>query len=197
MKKVLMSALIVASFFGAKAQSGTVLVGGDVDFSSNKVENSDVKSHSISFNPYVGYQFNDNWTAGITAALNSSKNENGINDSKNNSFAAGPFIRYTKPLSNIFAVYGQLQGVYGGYKSKLTSGNVTTTTAEGNTLGVNLFPAVFINLKNSFGLNFNVGGISYNNNDPKSGPGNNSFNINFGKTVSIGLSKNFGGKKKA
>jgi len=195
MKKVLMSALIVASVFGAKAQSGTVLVGGDVDFSSSKVKGTDVKNNSISFNPYVGYQFNNNWTAGITAALNSSKNESGINESKNNSYAAGPFLRYTQPLSNIFSVYGQVEGLYGGYKSKLTNGNVTTTTAEGNTLGVNLFPAVFINLKNSFGLNFNVGGISYSNNDPKGGPSNNTFNVNFGKSVAIGLSKNFGGKK--
>jgi hypothetical protein len=186
----------LASVFAAKAQTGSVLVGGDVDYSSQKVKGTDFKSNSFSFNPYVGYQFNNNWTAGVVAALNSAKSENGVTENKQSSYAAGPFVRYTQPLSNIFSVYGQLEGLFGSYKTKSTTGNVTTTTAEGNSLAVNLFPAVFINLKNNFGLNFNVGGISYGSDNPKSGNTTNTFNVNFGKTASIGISKNFGGKRK-
>jgi hypothetical protein len=195
MKKVMMSAFILASFFAAKAQTGSVLVGGDVNFSSSKVQGSDFKNHSLSLNPYVGYQFNDNWTAGVIASLNSQKQEDGASKNKQSSYGAGPFIRYTQPLSNLFSVYGQLEGLFASYKNKSTIGGVTNVTTQGTGIGVNLFPAVFLNLKNNFGLNFNIGGITYGVSNPKTGSNTNTFNINFGQTASIGVSKNFGGKK--
>jgi hypothetical protein len=191
MKKVFVLALAFAGLTTAvKAQKGSVLVGGDIDYTSQST--SSVKSNSFGFSPTVGYQFTDHFTAGLTADINSTKNDDGAGTvNKTSQFDLGPFIRYAQPLSSIFSVYGQLQGVFGSYKSS-TNG---TTFGQGNTVNVVLFPAVFINLKNSFGLNFNVGGLSYGSDSPKGGTATNTFNLNFGKTLSIGLSKNFGGKK--
>ena len=75
MKKLFTVSLLMSLILAAKAQSGTVLVGGDVGFTSSK-NNSGVyeyKVQSLSFNPYVGYQFNNNWTAGVVAGIASSK----------------------------------------------------------------------------------------------------------------------------
>jgi hypothetical protein len=191
MKKVFVLALAFAGLTTAvKAQQGSVLVGGNIDYNSQS--QSSFKTDSLTFSPTVGYQFSSHFTAGLTADIGSSKIDDGAGTvTKTSAFDLGPFIRYAQPLSSIFSVYGQLQGVFGSYKNT-TNG---TTNYQGNTVNVMLFPAVFINLKNSFGLNFNVGGLSYGSNSPKGGVAINTFDINFGKTLSIGLSKNFGGKK--
>lgn len=66
MKKILvMAALAICSF--ANAQKGTILVGGNVAYSSETTDytNSETKSNQFSFSPKVGYQFHENWTVGV------------------------------------------------------------------------------------------------------------------------------------
>ena len=173
------------------AQMGSVLVGGNINLSSNKVPSSpnDIKETSLDFNPTIGYQFSNNWTAGLVADIKTIKYTGSANTvSKDNSFGIGPFVRYTKNLSNVFAVYGQLQGVFGS----ANNGGSKSTQAN-----VSAFPAIFINVKNGFGLNFTVGGIGYSSTKPSGERATSSFNLTFGQSVGIGISKNFGtGKKK-
>lgn len=191
MKKVLFFALaFVIVSQAVKAQTGSILVGGSINFSSTKTPSTpnNTKYTSFDFNPTVGYQFSDNWTAGVVADIGSGKNTNAAGVSvKENIFNVGPFLRYAKSLSDIFAIYGQVQGVFGTDKI----GSAKSTTA-----GISAFPAVFINVKNGFGLNFSVGGISYGSSKPSGGSASNTFAFTFGKSVGIGLSKNFGGSKK-
>src|SRR5258705_971895 len=109
MKKVLVAALALVSLTqAAKAQKGSVLLYGNLNVTSTKDEN-DSKSSEFSVAPGIGYQFNDNWTAGVNLGVNGSKDEinNSGNYNKTSGFAAGPFIRYTKTLGNIFSIYGQ------------------------------------------------------------------------------------------
>ncbi len=192
MKKVLFVALVLVSISQlVNAQTGSLLVGGSIDIGSTKQPSTpnNTKISNFNFSPTVGYQFTDNWTAGLVADIGSSKYTNSANVStKTNSFDIGPFIRYAKSLSGVFAVYGQLQGAFGSSK---TTGFSSTTTAA-----VSAFPAIFINVKNGFGLNFNVGGISYNSSKPSGVGSTNVFDLNFGKEVGIGISKNFGLHKK-
>ena len=194
MKKIFAGAILTASFFAAQAQSGTVILGGDVSYSSSKQGTgvTEVKTQNLNLNPYLGYQFNDNWTAGVVAGIGTSTQEQGSNESKFNDINAGPFLRYTQPVSDIFSLYGQLEGRFGSRKSK----NNGTTIGEANSTTVNLFPAAFINLKNNFGLNFNFGGLTYGSTKPDGGTKSTNFNINFGRVGAIGISKNFGGSSK-
>jgi hypothetical protein len=190
MKKVFVLALAFAGLTTAvKAQKGSILVGGDFDFTSTNNQNTApaTKTSAFTFDPTVGYQFTDHFTAGLTANLATTKQDNGTT-TKTSSFDLGPFIRYAQPLSSVFSVYGQLEGLFG-------SQTTTPSTVTVNTVNVNLFPAVFINLKNSFGLNFNVGGLSYQTSSATGLKSISTFDFNFGKELTIGLSKNFGGKK--
>jgi hypothetical protein len=200
MKKVFVLALAFAGLTSVvNAQTGSILVGGNVGLTSTSDKNTSptTKETIFTFSPTVGYQFSSHWTAGLTADFNADKTDDGTT-TKQNSWDLGPFIRYAKPLSDIFSVYGQAQATFGSYKTTSEFGGNTTTTDQGSTVNVTVFPAVFINLKNSFGLNFNVGGLTYAANSPKSGYGEQStgFNVNFGKVVNIGISKNFGGHRK-
>lgn len=62
MKKTLL--IIALAIFGfANAQKGTILVSGNVGYSTMKAESS-VSQNYFSFSPKAGYQFTDNWTVG-------------------------------------------------------------------------------------------------------------------------------------
>lgn len=182
-KKLLFACLCTGSLFAVNAQKNTVLVAGSVGISSTKAPNVDAVSQ-WNFDPTVGYQFNDNWTAGITASIGGTKN---LAVTKTSDFGVGPFVRYTKWASSTFALYGQLQGVFG--QSKSTSGNVETKT---NMMNIMVYPAVFINVKKNFGLNLDFGGIAFGSSKLSGGSGStNTFNFNFGRTFNVGVSKNF------
>lgn len=190
MKKILLiAALAICSF--ANAQKGTILVGGNIGYTSENSDfgGSESKISSFNFSPRVGYQFNDNWTVGGEFTVGSSKNDE--LEFKTNEFKAGAFLRYSVPLSQTFSVFADLGAGLQNRTIKDYSGPFTTKTkADG--LYVGITPALFINMQKGFGLNFSIGGIgydtySYDNN----GPDVNSFYFNFGKTVNIGISKNF------
>ncbi len=196
MKKFLLI-LALATFSFANAQKGSILVGGNIEYTSKTTDFQvgEAKSNTFSFSPKVGYQFNDNWTVGGEFTVASSKKENGLVENKVNGFRLGAFVRYSVPLNATFSVFADLGAGFQNLKDKTytTLGNTTSTAkmkADGMYVGIT--PALFINMKKGFGLNFSIGGLgyetlSYDNN----GPDVNDFYFNFGKTVNIGISKNF------
>ncbi|MBZ4190021.1 outer membrane beta-barrel protein [Niabella beijingensis] len=196
MKKIVLGIFSLAVVAGANAQSGTVLVGGNVGVETNK-DAEETKTTSFNIAPFVGYQFNDNWTVGVTGGVGFAKEDPKGSDEveKATAFRVGPFVRYTQPISDIFSIFGQLEGGYQGLnkKTEITDNNTTTsTTLKANGGYARLFPAVFINVKNGFGLNFDFGGVEFNTMKVKDADhGENNFKFNFGKTVNIGISKNF------
>jgi len=175
MKKLL---LVIALFIATitNAQKGSILLGGNVGFASEKI--GDSKSTSFEFSPKVGYQFADNWTAGIEGTIGT-LNVKGFEKTEN--YKIGGFVRYSTPLSETFSFYTDLGA---GYQ------NTSLNNAKG--IYASLDPGLFINMKRGFGLNFSIGGVKYDNLDGKNDPRQERFGFNFGKTFNIGISKNFG-----
>lgn len=203
MKKVLVMAAL--AFFGiANAQKGTILLGGNVGYNTGKTSfaTSENKSDSFQFAPRVGYQVNDHWTFGIEGGIYSQKSENSNDlnpaadtENKTNGIQIGPFARYSMPLSETFSVFADLGAGYQTVKNDQTSFNgffSTTTSDKGNGFYVGITPALFINMKKGFGLNFGIGGIGYNSlSFDTSDRDTSNFNITFGQSFNLGISKNF------
>ncbi|MBC7556023.1 MAG: outer membrane beta-barrel protein [Chryseobacterium sp.] len=207
--KKLVVASAVALFGLMNAQKGSVLVQGDISYNTSKTTqngnglSSNGKIEVFSFNPRIGYQFTDNLTAGVKLGVNTTnqtikfnQSGNSINsESKSNGFQYGVFGRYTMPLSDLFSVYGDLD-IYAA-NGKITSpsfanNSVVYNETKTNGFGVAFTPNLFINMKNSFGLNFNIGSLSYENSKVKGFDNNtNSFGFSFGQGVTFGISKNF------
>lgn len=185
------------SVFGfANAQKGTILVGGNISYNSNKVDREDApaKTDAFAFSPKVGYQFHDNWTAGVEFALVSSKSTLGEGEGKSNDYKIGGFVRYTYPLNETFSVFADLGVGYQNQKNKSYENGALTSTNEGKGIYTGITPALFINMKKGFGLNFSIGGLGYetlNYDISGSDVDSSQFYFNFGKTVNIGISKNF------
>ena len=193
MKKILvMAALAVCSF--ASAQKGTILVGGNIGFTSEKTEfaNSERTVNEFSFSPKVGYQFHENWTVGGEFTVSSSNDDNGITEEKNNGFKLGAFVRYTMPLSQTFSVFADMGAGFQNAKYKEYGPGNAFAKSKADGMYVGVTPALFINMKKGFGLNFSIGGLGYETlSYDKNGPDVNSFYFNFGQTFNIGISKNF------
>lgn len=192
MKKMLVViALAVVSF--ANAQKGTVLVGGSIGYTSvnTSFSNSETKESTFNFSPKVGYQFHDNWTVGGEASFGSSKEERGAVESRLNTTSLGAFIRYTIPLNPTFSFFAELGTGFQSVKDKEYVGPLTSID-KGNGMYVGVTPALFIDMKKGFGLNFSIGGLRYDNvSYDNNGRDINTFDFNFGKAINIGVSKNF------
>jgi opacity protein-like surface antigen len=203
MKKVLVIAAL-AVFGFANAQKGTILLAGNVGYNMDNTSftNSENKANTFVFSPKVGYQFTDKWTAGIEATVFSTKTENNNDlnpnvdtEDKTNALRVGAFVRYSMPLSETFSVYADMGAGYQTVKNENTSFNgffSTTATDKGNGFYVGITPALFINMKKGFGLNFGIGGIGYDSlSFDTSDRDESNFAITFGQSFNIGISKNF------
>ncbi len=174
MKKLLLALMLITATM-VNAQKNSVLLGGNIGFSSDKYGESKVEN--FEFSPKVGYQFAEKWTAGVEGSIMNVKT---TGEDKTEKYKIGGFVRYSTPFSNLFSFYMDLGA---GYQ------NTSLNNAKG--IYASIDPGLFINMKNGFGLNFSIGGINYNNLDGKNDPRQNNLDFNFGKTLNIGISKNF------
>lgn len=174
MKKLLVAAVLFVTAM-ASAQKGSILLGGNVGYSSEKVGES--KLDNFEFSPKVGYQFAEKWTLGVEGSI---MNVKSTGSDRTEKYKIGGFLRYSTPLSETFSFYADLGA---GYQ------NTSVNNAKG--MYASFDPGLFINMKRGFGLNFSIGGINYDNLDGKNDPRQERLGFNFGKTFNIGISKNF------
>jgi len=192
MKKVLFILALVSLSY-ANAQKGTYLVSGNLSFFSTN-NNQEGFSDQINFgiSPKVGYQFSDNWTVGVETGLFSQKwtNETFF-ENKNTGTAVGGFVRYSKPLTETFSLFADFGLGYTHRNESLSDVDVNTTTRYDGFYG-QFQPLLFLKVKNNFGINFGLGGISFNSiNNRASNNTENTFSFNFGQAFTVGVQKNF------
>jgi hypothetical protein len=191
MEKVVMIILLIAiGAIGARAQKNSLLVYGNAGYSST---NDASYSNAYSFRPGVGYQFADHLTAGVNIGAWGNKDEHaGMPGSyvRTHSFEAGPFFRYTQPFGSIFAIYGQCDV---NYQHSTTNDDASQAMSTRNGLVSRVWPAIGINIKNGFALNFKFGEISYAYSKMKGGGSSSAFLADFNWTTGFqfGISKNF------
>jgi hypothetical protein len=194
MKKILVIlALAVASF--ANAQKGSVLVMGSISYWSQKNSYSDGNTtvNNFGFSPKAGYQFADNWTLGGEAAFSFQNNGYVNQERKRNEYSAGAFIRYSKSLSDLFLIYADFGTGYTGFKETGSYDFVDMDdyTNKANGFYAKIAPAVAINIKKGFALNFGFGGLEYYSRNIDNGNKESNFYFNFGQSFTAGVSKNF------
>jgi len=191
MKKLILALLAVGTIATSNAQSGSILLYGNVGINTVK-DSSNFHRTTWNASPGVGYQFNDFWTVGLNLnwAQYATKDASGDKNTTNN-YYVGPFIRYAHAIgkSNIFSWYTQADVQYqGGYSTH--EGDPATAKHTG--FYADIFPAIGVAIGHGMALNFSVGGLDYSS-DKYDGVANptHSFGFTFGHEVNIGISKNF------
>ena len=192
MKKLLLCVLI-AFVTISNAQKNTFLLQGNINYNTQKeYSGSDSSRNYFGFSPKIGYQFNSNWTLGTESSFFNSKESYSNGEFTNKQFSIGPFIRYSKPLSDLFTFYCDLGIGYQEYKTLQINQTTIINDIYSNGYYSSFTPAVLMNIGKGFGLNFNLGGIRYSQNNNNTSPnGKSNFNFNFGNYFAVGISKNF------
>lgn len=186
MKKILVIIILLFVAQDIVAQSNTILLYGNINYThSNRVEfNREVISNNLNISPGIGYQFDDHWTAGLEFNLIHTTSKSGNSPSKSTYFSAGPFVRYQYQLTDMFSFITHL-----GSQFRLTN------MKDYNTMQINVSPGIRMDIKNDWALNFFFGnlGITHTNNKIAE-TRNSQFDVGFGRSTGLGISKNFGTK---
>lgn len=197
MKKAiyLLALALGATAMTASAQKNTVLVYGNLGLGTG-INSTDDKSTDFGLNLGVGYQFNHNWTVGLTGGYDTWRTKaNGATDwGFTDNYKFGPFVRYTQPVNKIFALWlqGEFTG-FGGY-----SGTTANRTRTGKFVGSQamVYPGLSIFFKNTWALNFTVGGLGFKTQKAVipgvTSASSNSFGLTIGDQVNAGVSVNLG-----
>ena len=200
MKKLFLSLLACGSIAAANAQAGSWLLYGQAAIhstSSDEAGGTTGVANTINWSatPGLGYQFDCHWTLGMYAGYQNGGSKalgNGATWNRSNDWQAGIFVRYTENLNKLFSVYGQFNTGFTHGNNTIDGKVVTNSRYNGFEIGFN--PFISVNVHKGLALNFGIGGVNYNNRGYENrNNGNGSFAIDFGKQVSWGIQKNFGG----
>jgi hypothetical protein len=201
MKKLFLSALIMGTAaVAANAQANSILMYGQIGYHSSKDETGTNKNRAFNINPGIGYQFDNNWTVGVTGSFQTSRNlDNSLPNANwhyTNTYSAGVFLRHTMPIGKVFALYSQLEAGYIGSTQGVS--DVPNSSLTSNGFRASFMPAIGVNIVDGFAMNFGFGGIDYTTMKTSGAPGSSSaFNFTWGSQFNIGVSRNlFCGKHK-
>lgn len=180
MKKLLFLLLTITSFaLSVHAQKKSILITGSANFAQQRHEFGG-KSIGWEIRPGIGYGISNALTLGINSRYGQSTYSN---SAQSDYFSIQPFLRYTRPLSTIFSVYGEVESGLRHY----SGGNMR----DYNEFVFSFTPAIEMNLKNNFALNFSIGGLNYTRGKMPGSSKYSMVNFNFGSGASFGISKRF------
>ena len=169
---------------------------------------SDNTYSNFLISPGIGYGICENYIIGLNLHFNTSKDKTGTTETKETNFGVGPFVRYIRPLGEIFSIRGQLNISYFSDRSKTTSNNgfiSTESKSVGSSFDVSLVPSIGIKVSRHWALDFGFGNLGFNSGSSHPDNGNagddeKTKTTNFGlqlnaSTLQWGVSYYFGGKK--
>lgn len=166
-RKLLLSVSIILMTLMGNAQfkKGSVLLGGDVGFSTQKTTQGTTNSMSnnFSFSPTVGFATKTNLFQGIQLLFSSTNNKYGSNNiNKSNAYGGAYFIRKYKSILGKF--HGFLQASIGANYSKGEENGIinydinTFSTQFSLSPGINFSIAKNVYLETGFS---NIASLSY------------------------------------
>ncbi len=199
MRKIIITIIVALACIESQAQTekGKRFIGGSVGFNSQSNQNNrDLKSNNFNISPSVGYFVAERFAIGLSAGYNASKDryqtfdQQGnplVAESKSNFLSISPFVQYFIPVSDGKFFFSPTLGTslsFGRSRNSLTTNDTFSTS----TYSVSVNPGFSYFPTEHWGINLNVGGLSYRVINPK-GDNNNTSNLNFGlgSGASVGI----------
>ncbi|HEV3222094.1 MAG TPA: hypothetical protein VGZ90_04410 [Puia sp.] len=202
MTRILLSLLIIFSFYSANAQfnKGDVLIGGTLLYSSNKTTTpynpSDQKNNYGDINISLGKAIKENTLFGIFINYQPSTNITnyvfGPITIRTDNYGIGVFYRMYKSLGKEFYLFGEAGGGFNGSttSTKDSTGNkISTGTGYGGSIYIS--PGIAYKISKKFFLELSVPQIfslAYTSSNTKSGSVTTGKNDSF--VVNANLSSN-------
>lgn len=162
-RKLLFILTIVCLATAAQAQigKGSILLGGDLGFSTQKTEPIENVSDTRKLNgfyisPTVGVAIRNNLVVGGNLSYRNQSEKRDLNDysSKYNGYGAGAFVRKYKPVGKSgFYVFGQAGLQFGYSDQELRSdGSPVIQKSKITNVGINIYPGISYAVSKRFHL---------------------------------------------
>lgn len=202
MKKTIITIIVALACIESYAQTekGKIFIGGGVNFRSQSNQsdnqNANIKNNNFGISPSVGYFVADRFAIGLSAGYNASKDSYRTFDQqgnplvaelKSNSLSISPFVQYFFPISDGKFFFSPTLGTSLGF-GKSRNSFPTSNTYSTTMFSVSVNPGFSYFPTEHWGINLNVGGLSYYVTNPE-GDNNNTSNLNFGlgSGASVGI----------
>ncbi|WP_250255551.1 outer membrane beta-barrel protein [Chryseobacterium sp. Marseille-Q3244] len=189
MKKVLLAgAVALFGLSNAQIAKGTTYLSGQVGYSQNEDNNTDVKKEKFNVLPTVGYFVNTNLAVGLGVGYRN-ENEKATKTTGSNplfvtegkettsAFVVAPFVRKYWTLADKLYIFGQLEVPMAFGQNKVEGTTTTTTTTGAGTsvtsvsgstknnftsIGVNIKPGLDYFLNKNWTIEATIGEFGYN-----------------------------------
>ena len=168
MKIKLLTSLFCFATLIAAAQfdNGTILLGGNFNFSTQKIESTptNIKMNSFRFEPQLNYYFNKNIAAGLLLGYASDNSDAGDYSQDSSMFLFAPTFKYSKDFKDKASFYGLVGIGFGSGKSvtTITTGGVDNKLqTDLSQVTVFIRPGFNYQLSEHLFLDMNYGLISY------------------------------------
>lgn len=174
MKKLVMMAVMAIVAVSASAQ---VYLGGSLGYKNVDMESKEDALNTLTINPEIGYNLDDNWAIGIGLGFGYSKQ----GDASTTTFTVNPYARYT--FARIDKVKFFLDGSveFGTVKPKDVDAQ--------NAWGIGIKPGIAFDVNDKISLVAHVGFLGYE--DTHKIDGNKTFGLNLDNNLSLGFYYNF------
>lgn len=172
-QRLILASIFIASTASAQVSKGSVLLGGNLSFSTVKSEEGGgVRTPNLNLNlfPSIGKAIRENLIAGF--GLHYNRYRNGYKDNameKANRYGADVFLRKYYPLGKNFYLFGQGGLRYSYYKRtsySYVSINPLTKqkdTNEDYNVGINAYPGISYAVSKKIQLEFGLNELIYIN----------------------------------
>lgn len=153
MKKFILfnfACFLLASISYAQISKGTILLGGNVNFSGYDISGTPENNNNFFYiQPSLGFTVNENRIVGFSLAYSHGKQNSGSTQtSETDGYGAGLFYRRYLTLGKGFYFYGQAGASYFGNKTDQTGGSFTNQKIS--TVDLNLYPGVAYRVSKHF-----------------------------------------------
>lgn len=169
-----------------------MFLGGKFGFDNNSVKDGS-STNSFNIGPDFGYMLNSNMAVGLSFTFGNSNTKDGDGDDqrKSNSWNAQPYFRYYMGTNEKFKFFGDLAVSFGG--GTTTTYNVLGDPNETkqNTFGINVRPGIQYWFTPRWSMLSTIGRLGYNSTTDDVGGGNETTTNNFGLNVDF-TTLNFG-----
>lgn len=169
MRKVILfaiTAIVISSAAHAQMDKGTVLLGGFLFLSSNKVEytnpvgTTETKGNHFNFTPAIGVAIKSNMFLGLQTGYNHSiyKPESSNYKQEETDYRAELFLRRYFTLGKGFSLFAQ-PGIYYNTSKQENNKINSETIANSKSVGISLYPGISYAISKRFHLEAGIGNI--------------------------------------
>jgi opacity protein-like surface antigen len=177
-KQLLLLVLFIGLFSAVNAQDKKMMLGLDLNFSSNDNESS------FGIGPNFGYWLSENMALVVGVNFGSVTDKTGAEDLATTSFGAGAELRYGWHVGDMTFLY-----VAPGFAFGSTTHEITPTTeAKVSSFDVGLGLGVQYMIADSWSINAEFGRLGYNSVKPEGGESFGTFGLDLSmSTIGFGI----------